>query len=188
MGIPMLIMQFAFFVSVGNDFTIFSRESILVSNWRKTSLTSVAVDCCSWGSSWSDNSWPPHCCEISAVMSLNKSGTVVTEKLCRLPSCAFTPSACSSNTFNRLNLKLCSACSIIFLVLAGLARAPPTTRIIVIQGLLLPFPGCVARALAGMSLIAHMTAVMRRQTVKEANLTVRMATCTLYIHIVPSES
>ena len=79
-----------------------------------------------------------------------------------------------------VNLMLCSACSIIFLVLAGLARPPPTIRIIVIQGLLLPFPGCVFRALASMSLIAHMTAVMRRQTVKEANLTVRMATCTWF--------
>ena len=75
-----------------------------------------------------------------------------------------------------VNRMLCSACSMIFLVLAGLARALPTIRILVIQGLLLPFPGCVFRALAGMSLIAHMTAVMRRQTVKEANLTVRMAT------------
>ena len=37
-------------------------------------------------------------------------------------------------------------------------------------------PGCALRALACMTLIAHMTAVMRRYTVKEANLALRMAT------------
>ena len=82
-----------------------------------------------------------------------------------------------------VSLTLYIARSMIFLVLAVLAFAPPTLRM-TSHSLLLPFHGCALRALACMTLIAHMTAVMRRHAVKEANLAVRMATVQIQLEYI----